>query len=231
MSDSLSLIEIFGGGGAILLGIGGCLWKCYQGYEFNYEWGFFSKNIPTHTLDTNWESNGNPDSIEDFGESYNRRIFAKEIGRYSTDKKWKIKMKKGDGNVFLYKNIYMKPTDNDGHHFLRVTLRNLPANAKIKLSVKCFTQKWTYLPNHPEYSEEVIPNCCTNTYTIKRNSLLDDPEIVTEQIGIYFDASEVDYNCVMEEAYYGKECNIINFQLFDYPIISIFYHKKPAGND
>jgi hypothetical protein len=226
MANSLSLLEIFGGSSAILLGVGGCIWKYCQGYEFSYHWGFFSKNIPTNTLDITWEKNEKSieggDNWENCG---NQENFAKTIGEHAIDKKWEIKMKKGDRGVFVYKNIHMKPTDNNGHHFLRVKLRNAPTDADIKLSVKFYDGDWEGLSNHPEEAKPVILNCCNNVYTITVPSLLDTDDIKIEQIGINFGANKVDYDMVIEEAYYGKECNMCNVKIFGFHIATIVYSK------
>ena len=225
MTDSLSLLEIFGGSGAILLGVGGCIWKYCQGYEFNYHWGFFSKNIPTNTLDKSWDHNGNSMESENWENNGNEENFAKKVGEHNIDKKWKINIEKGNRGVFIYKDITMKPTDNNGHHFLRVKLRNAPTDADIKLSVKFYGGDWEGLPNHPEESEDVISTCCKNIYTIKKNSLIGEDDIKKEQIGIYFGANKVDYDMVIEEAYYGKECNMFNVKIFGFHIATIVYSK------
>lgn len=134
-------------------------------------------------------------------------------------------MKKGNRGVFVYQNITMKPTDNNGHHFLRVKFRNAPTDTDIKLSVKFYGGDWEGLPNHPEESEHVISNCCNNIYTITVPSLIDTDDIKKEQIGINFDANKVDYDMVIEEAYYGKECNMFNVEIFGFHIATIVYSK------
>jgi hypothetical protein len=224
MTDSLSLLEIFGGSGAILLGVGGCIWKYCQGYEFSYHWGFFSKNIPTNTLDVTWEKNEKSiESGDNWENCGNQENFAKTIGEHDIDKKWEIKMKKGDRGVFIYQNIKMKPTDNNGQHFLRVKLRNAPTDVDIKLSVKFYDGNWEQV--HEEVPEPVISNCCNNIYTIKVQSLIDTDDIKREQIGINFDANKGDYDMVIEEAYYGKESKMFNVKIFGFHIATIVYSK------
>ena len=31
-------LEIFGGAGAVIIAVGGCLWKCLRSYEFKYDY-------------------------------------------------------------------------------------------------------------------------------------------------------------------------------------------------
>ena len=33
-----TILEIFGGSGVVLLSIGGCIWKFFQKYDFNYNY-------------------------------------------------------------------------------------------------------------------------------------------------------------------------------------------------
>ena len=225
MPDVNSLLEIFGGTGAALLGISGCIWKFYQTNDVEFHWFRPSiKNEPTNTLDTNWENNGNSNEMENFGNSYNRKIFAKK----TIDNKWKINMKKGDGDVFLYKNIFTRPSENDEHYFLRIKLKNAPKNAKIKFCHKCFKENWE--ATCPEYNEPIeisnCSSCCSSgIHIFKRKSQI--AGIVTkEQIGVYFDASDVDYNCTIEEAYNGIKSSIYNIILCKFHIVTIFISKK-----
>ena len=49
MSDLVTLLEIFGGTGAVLLGIAGCMFRCYKKYDYGFVDGFWDKNIaPKH---------------------------------------------------------------------------------------------------------------------------------------------------------------------------------------
>ena len=55
MSELVTLLEIFGGMGVSLLGIAGCILRCYKKYDYDIEDGFWDKNIASQTLWNNWE--------------------------------------------------------------------------------------------------------------------------------------------------------------------------------
>ena len=232
MYDLISILEIFGGTGAVLLGISGCIWKCIQTYDIKFHWWSPSMiNEPTQTLDENWETCGNIDESDNFGNSYNRAIF----GERTTDNKWKIKMKKGDGNLLIYKNIPMKPSENDGYHILRIKLKNAPINAKIQFCQKFFkgrNNEWKFSDFHNQINEPIqnsgCSTCSDGVYTFKSKSRINITEgfVTKEQIGIYFDASDMDYDCTIEEAYNGIESNIYNINLCRFHIVSIFVSKR-----
>ena len=50
MSDIITLLEIFGGAGAVMLAVGGCMWKCFQRNDYELTEGFWDRNIPQKTL-------------------------------------------------------------------------------------------------------------------------------------------------------------------------------------
>jgi hypothetical protein len=225
MTDFIGLLEIFGGTSVVIIGIYGCISKCIQSYDITYKWGSSITNRPTETLDICWEHNGKPKEIHDFGTSYNRFVF----GTKTEDNKWDVKMNVGEGSVFIYKNIFNKPTINDEHHYLRIKLKNAPKNGKIKFCHKYFQGEkncWEYSVYHPEYNETL--DVSDNIHTFYSKSLIDnhigdDNNITKEQIGIHFDASNVDYDCTIEEAYCGKKYNIMNIIFWNIHILTIFY--------
>ncbi len=221
MSD---LIGIFGGTGAVLLAIGGCFWKCFQSYDVDYEWEPSNSNKPIETLNNTWEHRGHSAVSEnDFGPSFRRMVYAKS----TTDKKWEIKLKKGEGGVYIYKDLYNRPSLNNGHRFLRIRLKNVPEIANI-----CFVHKywsgtaseWILSEFHPQ-NEQQIPSI-DGIHTYYEQSLIGTDDVTKEQMGINFDATNTEYDCILEEAYDKKKYSICNVICCKKHLLTFFYIKK-----
>ena len=71
------LIEIFGGTGAVVLGIATCIWRFCKTHEFKWDYDEEDKKEPAEVLNEEWENRGENFSIEeDFGSNWNRLKFA-----------------------------------------------------------------------------------------------------------------------------------------------------------
>ena len=72
------LIEIFGGTGAVIIGVGTCIYGFLKRYEVKYDYEEEDKEDPIDVLNEEWETPGDEFSIEeDFGSNWNRLKFAK----------------------------------------------------------------------------------------------------------------------------------------------------------
>ena len=79
------LLGIFGGTGAVLLGIGTCVWGVLKRYSFDFVRGMPISNVPIETLQNSWEIPFD----EECEKPCNRMVFATK-----NDKdQWKINMK------------------------------------------------------------------------------------------------------------------------------------------
>ena len=75
-------LGIFGGVGAVLIGISGCLWKLCRSYDFKCNYNREDKKTPTEVLSNSWEHQGIKFPKEQaFGKNYNRFGFAKKKRR------------------------------------------------------------------------------------------------------------------------------------------------------
>lgn len=217
MSD---LLSIFGGTGAVLLAVGGCIWKYIQRYEKTFVKEPSNINKPTIALPNSWEHS----HTEVLAESFRRMVYAKHLGQ-----KWQISMKEGEGSVYLYKDHYQKPSTNNGFYFLRVRLKNVPENANIRFVHKYWTgegQQWgshskTYPPNH----QRIVANDGIHVYF--EPSLIDQHDVTKEQVGIHFDATNVAYtNCIVEEVYDKQKTSLCQVICCRKHVGTILYRAK-----
>ena len=73
------LIEIFGGTGAVVIGIGTCIWGFFKKCEVKYDYDEEDKQDPVDVLNEEWETPGENFSIEEhFGSNWARLKFAKK---------------------------------------------------------------------------------------------------------------------------------------------------------
>ena len=129
------LIEIFGGTGAVVLGVGTCIWGFLKRYELKYDYEEEEKRDSIEVLNEEWETPGENFSIEeDFGSNWNRLKFAKrENGN------WKVNINKKEGDVYIYtKKDKLPPKCNNGNHYLRINIKNVKKNMKVKFQQKFF---------------------------------------------------------------------------------------------
>ena len=100
------LIEIFGGTGAVVLGIATCIWRFCKTHEFKWDYDEEDKKEPAEVLNEEWENRGENFSIEeDFGSNWNRLKFA-----IQDEDKWKIILiKSKEMFIFIVKKIEHLP--------------------------------------------------------------------------------------------------------------------------
>ena len=108
------LLEIFGGTGAVVLGIGTCIWGFCKTHEFKWDYDEEEKQDPIEVLNEEWENPGENFSIEEhFGSNWNRLKFTVQ-----DEGKWKININKKQGDVYIYsKKDRAPPKCNGGKHF------------------------------------------------------------------------------------------------------------------
>ena len=224
------LFALFGGTGAVLLAIGGCMWNCLRSYEYDIIWEPSNLNKPTKTLIYSWENPGeNSDPITFKDKNFNANIHTKKI-----NKKWKIKIKKGHGNVYIYKDLDKKPNYDNNFRFLRIKLKNVSENNKIHFIQKYYKGKvndWTQVCETKVPNEvEIDPHDGIHTYF--EPCLIDGVNIDKEQLGVHFDASESDIDCILEEAYDKRKhsvCNILCCKKLHF--LTIYYNKKDDNDN
>lgn len=213
------IVAIFGGTGAILTLMGGCVWKLLQSYRFSYNAGMHADNFPVQTLHNTWEYPGA--NVPAFTNYFKRMVYATS----TPTKKWKIRMKPGDGSVYVYTDMYEAPPDKQ--RFLRIRLKGIQSNAKI-----CFIQKyWTGTSRefiqsnfHPPKVKNIYARDGVHTYL--QPSLIGVDDVTKEQIGIHFNANEVGYGCVIEEAYTSTPTRMCNVRCCGYHPLTILYYPK-----
>jgi hypothetical protein len=219
---SLDTIGIFGGTGALLLALGGYLWKCAKGYDVEYVMEPSIVNNPTDTLVNTWEHPG-PNVTVPFKTSFKRMVYAK----HGDEKTWTIDMKKDDGNVYVYTDFYHKPNVNNGNRFLRVRLKNVPKGADIEFVHKYWagtSSEWQVSKYHPE-SHQRIPDV-GGVHVYYEPSLIGQDDVTKEQLGITFRAN-VDYKgCVIEEAYCKQRYSLCKVLCCKRHWMTVLYARK-----
>ena len=217
--------EIFGIPGLILIGLGTSIYYFNKNYEINIirdkSW---DKNIPSRTLDENWENVSDSSIRESYGNCYNRMTFGTKQSRDNTEFVWSIDMCQNKGNVYLYRNLFEEPPkQNNGTHFLRVKIVNLPENASVYFQ-KSFktddilTGAWRASIDHPRLEDQPINK--DGIHIFEPPCLIGKDDVKKEQIGIFFDSHNIDFhNTMIQEAYYGVKCWIYNLKICDYKII------------
>lgn len=186
------LVAIFGGTGAVLIGMAGCLWKVFRSYQISYVVGEPIDNLPVETLNNTWE---HPGTIP-FENHFKRMVYATS----TPTKQWKIQMQPGDGSVFVYTDMHEAPPNKQ--RFLRIRLKGVSADAKMSFVQKYWTgtsQEYIESAYHPPKPTPISPKDGVHMYL--QPSLIGVDDVTKEQLGIYFDATEVGYDCVIEEAY------------------------------
>lgn len=222
MSTKLFL-EIFGGAGAVILGIGGCIWKCFRSYEFKFDYENEMLE-PTDILDQEWETKGKDYPIEEsFGESYNRLIFAKK------DKgNWNVNIDKNHGNVYIYCKKDIPPTFNKGKHFLRINIKNINKNMKIRFEQKFFDNNYKYI-GHRNISKPIRKN---GENIFQPESIIDlhnnHPNAAKiEQLGVFISGTDRDIkNVIIDEVYYGEKWSFCHLFCCKKRCKTILYRKK-----
>ena len=90
------LLEIFGGTGAVILGVGTCIYGFCKTHEFKYDYDEEDKLDPIDVLNEEWESPGEDFPIEEhFGSNWSRQKFAKK-----ENGNWTVNINKKEGITF-----------------------------------------------------------------------------------------------------------------------------------
>ena len=214
-----SFLEIFGGTGAVILGIGGCIWGCLKSFEFkcNYE---DEKQDPVDVLEKDWEHKGDNFPAEEkfnaqLGKnypqhvSYNRLIFAKK-----ENGNWKINIPKGHGSVFLYTSIDRQPPSyNKKIHYLRINIKNVKKGLKLKFQQKHFDEMCMEGATMHKNIEKNITK--DGVYIFETSCLIGENQgkkVIFEQLGVWMCADEQEIkNVIIDEAYYGERWSFYKF--------------------
>ena len=241
MSDITTLLEIFGGTGAVMLAVGGCMWKCFQRHHYELKEGFWDRNVPQKTLTNNWETKGkNFPQSETFGDNWKRRKFSKSVKKNDVDV-FKVNIKKEHGSVYVYfDNTEKPPPQNDGKHFLRVKFSHVPKNAKMKFQLKHYQGDlncWIPSAFHRPKEQDINPKhwccCLKNTvYTFEPYCRIGDQDVCHDQIGVYLKAGDVPIDDVyIEEAYFGEKLGIKNIFCCGRQKYTLLWRKRIKIND
>lgn len=236
MSDLVTLLEIFGGTGAVLLGIAGCMFRCYKKYDYGFVDGFWDKNIAPQTLQNNWEYPGDefPEN-ENFGNSWKRNIFAKNCEKDGKDV-IKVDIDKKHGSVYIYTETTMKPEpQNNGKHYLRVKFSHVPKKSQLQFQSKPYKGDlncWEKADFHKKYEENIKPKswcCCfkNTVYLFEPRCKIGLDDVTKEQLGVWINSTEEDIkDLYIEEAYLGRKQNIKNIFCCGKQIYTFLWSEK-----
>lgn len=241
MSDITTLLEIFGGTGAVMLALGTCMWKCFQRNHYELKEGFWDGNVPQKTLPNNWETKGKSFPIEeDFGNNWKRRKFAINVKKNDVDV-IKVNIKKGEGSVFVYvDNTEIPPPQNGGKYFLRVKFSHVPRDAIMKFQLKHYRgdlKCWERSVFHYPKEQDIKPRhwcCCfkNTVYTFEPYCKIGDKDVTKDQLGIYFKAGEVPIDDVyIEEVYLGEKIGTKNIFCCGRQKYTLLWKKRQQIND
>lgn len=212
-----NLFEIFGGVGAVILGVGGCMWKCLRSYEFKNDYIQEDKEDPVNVLISTWENVRNNDGEQDMSQHNLNILTKKENG------KWLVNIKKNGGDVYIYKTYDKEPEweYNKKSHFLRVNIKNKPTKDIIEFQHKFFDKDWKSL-KAPK--KKTIKHNGENIF--ESRSLIYDEGVHYEQLGIYMSADNDEIkDFIIEEAYYGEKWNFWNIFCCGRHLKTLLYRK------
>jgi hypothetical protein len=203
------LVEIFGGTGAVILGVGTCIWGCLKSYELKYDYDEEDKEEPIYVLDEEWETRGESFSLEeDFGHNWNRLKFATK-----ENDNWNVNINKNEGSVYIYtKKDRLPPKCNDGKHFLRINIKNVTKNMKVKFEQKFFDISY----NGVHHDNECKPIKKDGVHIFEPDCIIDlqnnhENVVKKEQLGVYITGKNKEIkNIIIDEAYYGEKWNFCN---------------------
>ena len=225
MSQVIQLVEIFGGTGAVLVGIIGCVWKIVTTYDFKIIENEYFDNKPIKTLWNNWEELN--DGVTDAQQCHKRRLLAVTEGE-----KIRVNMKKNQGYAFVYLESRNEPPKvNNGKHFMRVKFSHIPKGVDIRYRNVPFDIDWNFA-NLDRYETKIYPKhwcCCfkSKVYNFESECRVGKRDVVWEQCGISFDTrgdkNDIE-DVVIEEVYYGEKWNF--FKLFCIPSRTLLWRKK-----
>ena len=223
----LNFLEIFGGAGAVLLGICGCALKYFRSFEYKYDYETEEKRLPIEVLNHNWEHQG-VDFPENstFGKNYNRQIFAKP-----EDGNWKVAIDKNHGSVYLYVDVDQAPhwRYNNGNHYLRVNIKNVSKNVFVEFQHKFWSENYGD-SGHNNVTKRINRN---GANIFEHKCLINnEPDSVVrrEQIGVYISGNPEEIkNIIIDEAYYGEKWYFWNLSLCSTQK-TILYRKRTENS-
>lgn len=223
------LIEIFGGTGAVVIGIGTCIYGFLKRYELKYDYEEEDKEDPVDVLNEEWETPGDNFSIEEeFGSNWNRLKFAKK-----ENGNWNVDINKKEGSVYIYtKKDRLPPKSNQGNHYLRINIKNVKKNMKVKFEQKFFDISYNGVHHDNVYKNIkkdgphiFEPECIIDLQNNHENV------VKKEQLGVYISGEYRDIkNIIIDEAYYGEKWSFCKLCCCRRHCKTILYRRKPKND-
>ena len=213
-----TFFEIFGGIGAIILGVGGCMWKCYRSYEFKCNYIEDDEVVPISVLDESCENRYEEESNPHYGENCK---YVKKI-----DGKWVINIEKNKGDLFIYHSFDKVPEYeyNKESHYLMLSIKNKPniSSDILEFQHKYFDASWNQIK---QTKKKKIKHNGANYFETK--SLLKNEEGVDiEQLGIYISSKNAEIkDLIIDEIYYGEKWKFCNISCCKKKCKTILYRK------
>ena len=220
--STAAFFEIFGGIGAVVLGVGGCMWKYLRSFEFKHDYISEDKEDPVNVLSSTWENVKEEDNCEEQKSPYNLNVLTKK-----KDGKWVVNIKKNGGSIYIYKTYDKEPEweYNKKSHYLRINVKNKPNKDVIEFHHKYFDSDWKQLK---ETKKKKIKHNGENVFETK--SLIVEENVHYEQLGIYVNSTEAEIkDLVIEEAYYGEKWNFWNIFCCGKHVKTLLYRKIEAS--
>lgn len=217
-------LEVFGSVGGVLIGVGGCIWKCFRSYDFKYNYPEIELD-PIEVLNQEWETKGTEFPLEEsFGRSWNRLIFAKK-----DNGNWNINIDKEHGSVYIYtKKDKHPPAVNNGKHYLRINIKNITKNMKVNFEQKFFDTQY----NRVGHQNETKPIRKNGVHIFEPECIIDlendhSNAVKIEQLGIHITGKYSDIkNVIIDEAYYGEKWSFCHLFCCRKKCKTILYRKK-----
>ena len=212
-----TLLEIFGGTGAVLLGLGGCIFNYLQKYNFNYNYKKMHRK-PSEVLKNTWEHD------TEMKQGYWKRL---KFCKISDDNKgkWVSNIEKGQGNVFIYKDTDEIPDwdSNKGKHFLRINIKNIVEDVIVEFQQKYWTND--YNKECHDIKRTKITQDGEHYFISK--SLIGTDDIKREQIGVFISGNKKSIkNLIIDEVYYGEKWWFFNIKCCGKKLKTILYREK-----
>tara|TARA_B100000989_G_scaffold258587_1_gene208525 strand:- start:57 stop:740 length:684 start_codon:yes stop_codon:yes gene_type:complete len=199
------LIEIFGGTGAVILGIATCIWGVLKTHEFEWNYDLEIKKTPISILDETWDY-----GVGEEGNNHNSGKLAKKVNG-----NWIVNIKKGQGSesgVYIYTTISQPPEQyNKKKHFLRLNIENVKKNMDIKFEQKFFNADYRMTPGIKNHTKPIRKS---GENIFEPECLIDlenhhETTVKKEQLGVYITTSEDEEidNVIINGGYYGEKWN------------------------
>lgn len=245
-----TFFEIFGGVGAVVIGVGGCIWNCLRSYEFKTNYVEDDEDIPINVLNETWENikveNPTYDANGEFFGMQSTQTSFHNIHQLAkkTDGKWRVNIQKNRGNVYIYRTFDKEPEweYNNKFHYLRLKVKNVPKiNEKefnlsdidgpcksiVSLQHKYFDNNWKSVKKEKIKKIKHDDVCIFET-----KSLIADENIKYEQLGLYIDSKYCEIKDLeIEEAYYGEKWSFWKIFCCKHYMTTILYRKKANKNE